>query len=220
MERNSGKAPAVESPSDIFQRLVREDSSGGWEKTWKAGATPWDLGKPTPIGKHLAETGSLPKGRALVPGCGTGYDVVAMACPDRYVIGLDISKTVIEQSSKRFASLPNAQYFCFLIEDFFSWEPAEKFDLIFDYTVRPLWAERIEKLLKPSGELITLMFPLDERPGGPPYKVSVSDYEKVLIPLGFEAISIVDNELAVRPRKGVEKIGRWKKRSLTFRSTL
>ncbi|KAF2602548.1 hypothetical protein F2Q70_00028819 [Brassica cretica] len=68
---NSGKAPAVESPSDIFQRLVREDSSGGWEKTWKARATPWDLGRPTPIVKHLAETGSLPKGRALVPGCGT-----------------------------------------------------------------------------------------------------------------------------------------------------
>ncbi|KAJ0259248.1 thiol methyltransferase 2 [Hirschfeldia incana] len=87
-------------------------------------------------------------------------------------------------------------------------------------SVRPLWAQRIEKLLKPSGELITLMFPLDERSGGPPYKVSVSDYEKVLIPLGFEAISIVDNELAIRPRKGVEKIGRWKKKSPTFHSTL
>lgn len=26
--------------------------------------------------------------------------MVAMACPDRYVVGLDISKTVVEQSSK------------------------------------------------------------------------------------------------------------------------
>lgn len=66
--------------------------------------------------------------------------------------------------------------------------------------MRPLWAQRIEKLLKPSGELITLMFPvsnhtisillyvsdetlktidvfwqMDERSGGPPYKVSVSE---------------------------------------------
>ncbi|KAF8086040.1 hypothetical protein N665_0636s0012 [Sinapis alba] len=65
-----------------------------------AGATPWDLGGPTPIILHLSETGSLPKGRTLVPGCGTGYDVVAMACPDRQVVGLDISKTVVEQSSK------------------------------------------------------------------------------------------------------------------------
>nr|VDC78268.1 unnamed protein product [Brassica rapa] len=42
-------------------------------------------------------------------------------------------------------------------------------------SVRPPWAQRIEKLLKPSGELITLMFPMDERSGGPPYKVSVSE---------------------------------------------
>ncbi|CAF2109039.1 unnamed protein product [Brassica napus] len=71
----------------------------------------------------------------------------------------------------------------------------------FEASVRPPWAQRIEKLLKPSGELITLMFPMDERSGGPPYKVSVSDYEKVLIPLGFEAMSIVDKERAITPRK-------------------
>ncbi|ESQ39020.1 hypothetical protein EUTSA_v10001619mg [Eutrema salsugineum] len=224
---NAGKAPVIESPRDVFLRLMSENSSSGWEKCWEAGATPWDLGGPTPIIVHLAETGSLPNGRALVPGCGTGYDVVAMACPDRYVVGLDVSKTAVERSSKRFSSLPNAKYFSFLSEDFFTWEPAEKFDLIFDYTffcafepsVRPLWAQRVDKLLKPGGELITLMFPIDERSGGPPYKVSVSEYEKVLIPLGFEAISIVDNELAVGPRKGMEKIGRWKKTS-TFHSTL
>ncbi|KFK37216.1 hypothetical protein AALP_AA4G228900 [Arabis alpina] len=224
---NSGKAPVVESPREIFLRLMSEDTSGGWEKSWEEGATPWDLGKPTPIIVHLNETGSLPNGRALVPGCGTGYDVVAMACPDRHVVGLDVSKTAVERSSKKFSSLPNAKYFSFLCEDFFTWELAEKFDLIVDYTffcafepsVRPLWAQRTEKLLKPDGELITLMFPIEERAGGPPYTVSVSDYEKVLIPLGFVATSIVDNELAVGPRKGIEMIGRWKK-SFTLHSTL
>ncbi|CAH8383710.1 unnamed protein product [Eruca vesicaria subsp. sativa] len=185
------------------------DNAGGWEKSWEAGATPWDLGGPTPIILHLSDTCSLPKGRTLVPGCGTGYDVVTMACPDRYVVGLDISKTVVEQSSKRFSSLPNAKYFSFLSEDFFTWEPAEKFDLIFDCTffctfepsMRPLWGQRMEKLLKPDGELITLVFPIDERSGGggPPYKVSVSEYENVLVPLGFEAICIADNQVAVKP---------------------
>ncbi|XP_010517975.1 PREDICTED: probable thiol methyltransferase 2 [Camelina sativa] len=227
MEKAAGKAMAVQASREIFQRLMSEDSSGGWEKSWEAGATPWDLGKPTPVIANLVQTGSLPNGRALVPGCGTGYDVVAMASRDRYVVGLDISKTAVERSSKMFSSLPNAKYFSFLSEDFFTWEPAEQFDLIFDYTffcafepgVRPLWAQRMEKLLKPGGELITLMFPIDERSGGPPYSVSVSEYEKVLIPLGFEAVSIVDNELAIGPRKGMEKLGRWKKSS-TFHSTL
>ncbi|CAN8284551.1 unnamed protein product [Cochlearia groenlandica] len=224
---NSDKAPVTELPRDVFLRLMKGNSSGGWDKSWEAGATPWDLGRPTPIIVHLIDTYSLPIGRTLVPGCGTGYDVVAMACPDRYVVGLDISKTAVERSSQMFSSLPNAKYFSFLSEDFFTWEPAEKFDLIFDYTffcaidpgLRPLWAQRMEKLLKPGGELITLMFPIDERSGGPPYEVSVSEYEKVLIPLGFEAISIVDNELAIGPRKGMEKLGRWKKSS-TFQSTL
>lgn len=33
--------------------------------------TPWDLGQPTPILVHLHQTGTLPKGRSLVPGCGS-----------------------------------------------------------------------------------------------------------------------------------------------------
>lgn len=44
---------------------------GGWEKIWAEGRTLWDLGEATPIVVHLCETGSLPNGRALVPGCGT-----------------------------------------------------------------------------------------------------------------------------------------------------
>lgn len=38
---------------------------------WVEGRTLWDLGEATPIVVHLCETGSLPNGRALVPGCGT-----------------------------------------------------------------------------------------------------------------------------------------------------
>lgn len=44
---------------------------GGWEKCWEQGLTPWDLGQPTPALLHLHRTGSLPKGRTLVPGCGS-----------------------------------------------------------------------------------------------------------------------------------------------------
>ncbi|CAN6994810.1 unnamed protein product [Brassica rapa subsp. trilocularis] len=122
---------------------------------------------------------------------------------------------------KMFSSLPNSKHFSFLKEDFFTWEPTEKFDLIFDYNffcafepkVRPLWAKRMQELLNPGGELITLMYPLSGgTPGPPPYRVSVSAYEELLIPLEFEVISIVDNELAPATRKGMEKIGRWKKK--------
>ncbi|CAH8392103.1 unnamed protein product [Eruca vesicaria subsp. sativa] len=187
-----------------------KEPPGGWENMWVEGRTLWDLGEATPIVVHLCETGSLPSGRALVPGCGTGYDVVVMANPERHVVGLDLSKTSVERSTKMFSSLPNSKHFTFLKEDFFTWEPTEKFDLIFDYNffcafepkVRPLWAKRMQELLNPGGELITLMFPISDRtPGPPPYLVSVSAYEELLKPLGFEVISIVDNELAPDTRK-------------------
>ncbi|KAG2728292.1 hypothetical protein I3760_01G198600 [Carya illinoinensis] len=139
---------------DKLQQFVRGDSTGGWQDSWEQGVTPWDLGRPTPVILHLHQTGALPKGRALVPGCGSGYDVVAIACPERHVVGLDISNRAIMKAEE-----------------------------------------------------------ISDQVGGPPYKVSVSDYEEVLHPMGFKAISIVDNELAIRPRQGREKLGRWKRSS-------
>ncbi|CAK7325000.1 unnamed protein product [Dovyalis caffra] len=192
-----------------IQQLLTTESSGGWENCWEQGLTPWDLGRPTPIILHLHQTGALPKGRALVPGCGSGYDVVAMACPERYVVGLDISHKAIEKAVEA---------------DFFTWQPPELFDLIFDYTffcaiepgLRSRWASKVQEMLKPDGELITLIFPISDHVGGPPYKVSVSDYEEVLHPMGFKAVTLVDNELSIGARKGREKLGRWKRNTIAI----
>ncbi|PSS24043.1 Thiol methyltransferase [Actinidia chinensis var. chinensis] len=201
------------------QELMRSDSSDGWDKCWEQGLTPWDLGQPTPVMVHLHQTGALPKGRALIPGCGSGHDVAAIACPERYVVGVDISDKAIKRAIELSSSLPNADYFTFSKTDFFTWHPTELFDLIFDYTffcaiepdMRSAWASQMKYLLKPDGELITLMFPISDYVGGPPYKVSVADYEEVLNPMRFKAVSIVENDLAIGPRKGREKLGRWKK---------
>ncbi|CAL2275576.1 unnamed protein product [Prunus armeniaca] len=214
--RSHHNPPAV----DKLQQLLSTGGGGsGWDKCWEQGLTPWDLGQPTPVIAHLHRQGALPKGRALVPGCGTGYDVVAIASPERHVTGLDISENAIKKAAELFSSIPEARYYSFLKVDFFTWHPTELFDLIFDYTffcavepeMRSVWARKIRDILKPDGELITLMFPISDHIGGPPYKVSVSDYEEVLHPMGFKATSIVDNELAVPPRKGREKLGRWKR---------
>ncbi|URE42797.1 Thiopurine S-methyltransferase (TPMT) [Musa troglodytarum] len=152
---------------------------------------------------------------------GLGYDVVAIAGPERYVVGLDISTSAVEKAKELSSSLPNANQFTFVAADFFAWQPTEKFDLIFDYTffcaidpcLRPAWAQKIQEILKPDGELITLIYLISGQEGGPPYNTTVADYEQVLNPVGFKALSIEDNELAVKPRKGNEKIGRWKRLS-------
>ncbi|BAF18757.1 Os06g0153900 [Oryza sativa Japonica Group] len=214
--RDPSNNPAVGRLRELVQR---GDAADGWEKSWEAAVTPWDLGKPTPIIEHLVKSGTLPKGRALVPGCGTGYDVVALASPERFVVGLDISSTAVEKAKQWSSSLPNADCFTFLADDFFKWKPSEQFDLIFDYTffcaldpsLRLAWAETVSGLLKPHGELITLIYLISDQEGGPPFNNTVTDYQKVLEPLGFKAILMEDNELAIKPRKGQEKLGRWKR---------
>ncbi|XP_010526793.1 PREDICTED: thiocyanate methyltransferase 1 isoform X2 [Tarenaya hassleriana] len=148
-----------------------------------------------------------------------GHDVVAMAGPERFVVGLDISENALTKATQRYAQEPNSKYFTFVKEDVFTWRPDELFDLIFDYVFfcaiepeqRPAWGKAMHELLKPDGELLTLMYPITDHDGGPPYKVDVSTYEEVLIPLGFKAVSIEDNEHALVTRKGKEKLGRWKK---------
>ncbi|KAF8393720.1 hypothetical protein HHK36_019918 [Tetracentron sinense] len=201
---------SIMQDSDLISaQRKRLAMKGGWEECWEQELTPWDLGQPTPMILHLHQTGVLPKGRALVPGCGSGHDVVAIACPERYVVGLDISDNAIKKARELSSSLPNANYLTFIKADFFTLHPAELFDLIFDYTffcaivphMRSAWASQVRDILKPDGELITLMFPISDHDGGPPYKVSVADYEEVLHPMGFKAISIVDNDLAIGPRK-------------------
>jgi len=60
-------------------------SSDGWEKSWEFGVTPWDLGKPTPVIEHLVRSGTLPNGRALVPGCGmVNYFILLSYVSHRY----------------------------------------------------------------------------------------------------------------------------------------
>lgn len=201
------------------REIVNQKSMDAWDKCWEEGIIPWDVGGVTPIIAHLAKRGVLPEGRALVPGCGAGYDVLALASPNRHVVGLDISEKALQRAKELAAVSPNGQHTEYMNEDFFTWTPPELFDLIFDYTflvamdpsMRPAVAKRFAELLKPDGELLTLMFPLDDHVGGPPYAISVETYEELLHPLGFTAISIEDNEFAIESRKGREMVGRWKR---------
>lgn len=197
------------------RELVNSKPMDLWDKCWEEKAIPWDVGGVTPVIAHLAPL--LPQGRALVPGCGSGYDVLALASASRHVVGLDISDGALRIARELAAASSNAQWVEFVNADFYTWDPMKPFDLIFDYTffcamephMRSAWAKRIAELLAPHGELLTLMFPLDDHKGGPPYAVSKEAYEEVLHPLGFKAFYCEDNRLAVDSRKGREIVGRW-----------
>lgn len=60
----------------------------------------FDTGMPTPALVKLINEGSIPNGRAFVPGCGRGHDVFALASPDRHVVGLDLVEEGIRQGTQ------------------------------------------------------------------------------------------------------------------------
>lgn len=38
--------------------------------------------------------------------------------------------------------------------------------------MRPQWGARMAEIIKPGGTLIALMFPIEEKEGGPPFPVT------------------------------------------------
>ena len=139
--------------------------------------------------------------RALVPGAGRGYDLELLVRNGAAsVTGLEISPSAVAAASAYLDGALeeeegdngqlSARAKAAVVEaDFFTFEPTgadlNGFDLVYDYTFfcalepgqRDAWAARMGRLVKPGGNLVTLMFPLDgDRPGGPPFSVSKADY--------------------------------------------
>ncbi|OTB18792.1 hypothetical protein K445DRAFT_307680 [Daldinia sp. EC12] len=163
------------NPAEASSRLVshfttksKENQTSGWDELWQSGEDDlWDRGKPSPALIDFIE--SRPdvlrpsregrRLRALVPGCGKGYDVVMLALHGFDAYGLEVSKKGVEVARAYAANeLAEPRAFNygnkeewpvekrgevhFIAGDFFrkGWEAQcgdtklEGFDLIYDYT--------------------------------------------------------------------------------------
>lgn len=122
-----------------------------WDVLWQDSVTPWDKGSASPalvellIDKHFPLMTPGKTGKALVPGCGKGYDVALFAGLTEEdqkfdkAVGLDISTKAIEEARKLHEGSPgNIE---FIVGDFFStteeWAQ-ERYDVVYDYTVEPI----------------------------------------------------------------------------------
>jgi hypothetical protein len=202
-------------------RKIPMQNTTMWKEAWHEGHTPWDRGAPAPTLVKLVDEGTLPEGRALVPGAGSGYDVLCLASDKREVVGLDLA----EGARRRFetlraeAGIP-AEQARVVVADFFDWQPDEKFDLIWDYTflcaiepeLREAWARRVDELLAPNGELTTLIFPVvDKDPAeGPPYAMSPELVRGLLEPI-FEPILLEPTDESHPGLEGKTWLGRWRR---------
>ena len=83
-----------------------------------------------------------------------------------------------------------------VVDDFFT--HTGRYDLVYDCTFlcaippsrREEWAAQMSKIIKPGGEIVSLVFPLGDYEGGPPFALSTTIVKDLLIPAGFERVSL------------------------------
>ncbi len=192
-----------------------------WEDAWQQGQARWDAGASPPVLQSLLAARDDDVQRALVPGCGAGYDLLTLAAAANRVIGLDLAPT----AAKRFDALrsehgASANHSEVIVADFFNYQPDARFNLIWDYTFlcaiepprRTEWAARMVDLLVPGGELWTLIFPVDPipmNPGGPPYPMTPKLVQQLLEP-AFEQLYLAPVDESHPRRQGKEWLGLWR----------
>lgn len=198
-----------------------------WEQAWQEGRTGWDRGQAAPpLLEYLEAHPTTGTPRALIPGCGAGYDVFALAAAGFEATGLDIAPTAGARFAQLHAQQPQLQgNASILIADFFSEQEVQgPFDVIWDYTflcaidptLRESWAKRMSELLASDGELVTLIFPVlsDELPAsdapGPPYPLHPELVKPLLAPY-FSLHSIARPAHSHPERANKEWLARWRK---------
>lgn len=169
-----------------------------WEAHYQNGETPWDRGAPSPgLVDFLA--GQPLRGRVLVPGCGLGHDVraIAAAAPkEAEILGLDLAPSAIE-AAHGYPVVGGERY---EVGDFFALPPSlcGVFDWVWEHTCfcaidpafRARYVASAAEALAPGGHYLAVFF-LDPglAPGesGPPFGVTPTELDR-LFSSGFDLL--------------------------------
>lgn len=155
-----------------------------WEALYQTGETQWDKGATSPaLLAFLTESPLM--GRVLVPGCGRGHDVRAIAAAGATeVVGLDLAPSAFAGAE----SLPNTR---FVVGDLFALpdEFPSAFDAAFEHTCycaiprarRDDYVRAVTDALKPGGLFLALFYltPRDDPDPslGPPFNATLDELD-------------------------------------------
>lgn len=190
-----------------------------WDARYRAGDKPWDKGAPHPALLDWLTNHSLP-GRILVPGCGLGHDVRALASSGSAVVGLDIAPKAIQEAEQA----PKAESETYVIGDLFdppsSW--VGSFDWVFEHTCfcaiqpeqREAYALQIHRLLKNRGCLLAIFYVDPGVEEGPPFGCSVKELDR-LFSSSFEMVETRAGFATYAGREGAEILQVWRKKEGT-----
>jgi len=147
-----------------------------WEQRYRCGDTRWDKGEPAPgLVDFLAAHPELPRGTVLVPGCGTGHDVVALARAGFEVVGLDFAPSAVARARQRLTEAGlRAEVYC---ADFLRDPPLRQVQWVFEHTLycaiapsdRPLYVEAVLRWLAPAGQFLAIHYLIPDAGPEPPF---------------------------------------------------
>lgn len=159
-----------------------------WDERYAAGFTPWDQGG-VPLALLRALAARPPRqARVLVPGCGSGHEIAALAAAGAQVLGIDISAAGLRQAARVLPPLLAAG--ALREADFFTLD-APPFDWIYERAFLAAlpparwsaWAQQVAHLVRGGGVLAGLFviepaLPAPRR--GPPFVTTLAELHELL----------------------------------------
>jgi SAM-dependent methyltransferase len=148
-----------------------------WNEHYASGYTPWDSDEPDPALVATVEAGTIPVGRTLEVGCGTGTNALWLAAHGFNALGVDVSPLAIDRARAKMGDTASACRFEVL--DFLTDPPEGAFDFVFDRgcfhvfdapEVRARFAALVARVLTPGGLWLSLIGSTEGAPRdtGPP----------------------------------------------------
>lgn len=193
-----------------------------WENRYLAGDMPWEKGQPSPpLLELLGQPLDWGRGPVLVPGCGFGHDVRALADLGISVLGVDLAPTAVARARE----LPIRGVESYELGDFLdpAWREGRRFSAIWEHTCfcaidpadRPRYAAAAAACLEDGGLLAGVFFltPFDpgEEVAGPPFGTTVAELDNWFAPW-FERVDGWVPAAAFPGRAGREWIGLFRRR--------
>lgn len=200
--------------------------STDWEQHYLDNETPWDKGAAAPPLLEWAEAnGPLLRGNILVPGCGTGHDVRALARLGTmdHILGLDIAPSAVAAAQ----SQGGGAKVSYEVADLFHL-PArfvESCDWVWEHTCfcaidpakREEYVDAVYGVLKPGGHLLGVFYlnpyDNDHSPGEhPPHGVTEAELVSRFSASGrFEMVERYVPSRSYPGREGLELVLRLRK---------
>lgn len=187
-----------------------EEPRDQWEQRYLDGDTPWDKGTPAPPLQQFLKTRRI-SGKVLVPGCGIGHDVRALADHGAEVTGLDISPTAIHrawmQPRESDETYVCGDFFCLptIMENTFDWVVEHTCFCAVDPEDRLAYVDAVVGSLKPGGHFLGIFFINPHAEQGPPFGVEIEELDR-LFAGRFELLADQIPEVAYPGRENRERL--------------